>query len=236
MILGHDGERLSKRHGAVSVMQYHDEGYLPEALLNYLARLGWGHGDDELFTVAQFVEWFDLDDVSRSPAKFDPTKLDWINQQYLKTADDKRLAALVAPILRLRECDPDHGPALERVVALVKERATSIVELGDAAVLFYRVLHPTDELKAKHYSIESRPALEALRQRFVDLDWQREAIGKAVKEAATEYQLKMPKVAMPLRVMVTGEPQTPPIDATLELIGRDEVIARMDRELRNFPA
>lgn len=235
MILGHDGERLSKRHGAVSVMQYHDEGYLPEALLNYLARLGWGHGDDEVFTVAQFVEWFDLDDVSRSPAKFDPTKLDWINQQYLKSADDKRLATLVAPILRLRECDPDHGPELERVVALVKVRATSIVELGDAAVLFYRALHPTDELKAKHYSIESRPALEALRQRFADLDWQREAIGKAVKEAATEHNLKMPKVAMPLRVMVTGEPQTPPIDATLELIGRTEVIARMDRELPNFP-
>jgi glutamyl-tRNA synthetase len=235
MILGHDGERLSKRHGAVSVMQYHDEGYLPEALLNYLARLGWGHGDDEVFSVKQFVEWFDLKDVSRSPAKFDPAKLDWINQQYLKSADDKRLATLVAPVLRLRECDPDHGPELERVVALIKERATSIIELADAAVLFYRALHPTSELKTKFYGAESRPALEALRLRFVDLEWQREAIGKAVKDAATEYKLKMPKVAMPLRVMVTGEPQTPPIDATLELIGREEVLARMDRELPNFP-
>lgn len=235
MILGHDGERLSKRHGAVSVMQYHDDGYLPEALLNYLARLGWGHGDDEVFSVKQFVEWFDLDHVSRSPSKFDPAKLDWINQQYLKAADDNRLAELVAPVLRSRECDPDHGPQLERVVALLKERASSIVELADAAVLFYRVLHPSDELKAKHYSAEARPAMQMLRDRFAKVDWQREAIGKAVKEAATEHQLKMPKVAMPLRVMVTGEPQTPPIDATLALIGRDEVLARMDRELPNFP-
>ena len=118
---------------------------------------------------------------------------------------------------------------------MIKERATSIVELADAAVLFYRALHPGAELKNKFYGVESRPALEALRRRFVDLDWQREAIGKAVKEVATEFELKMPKVAMPLRVMVTGEPQTPPIDATLELIGRDEVLARMDRELLNFP-
>ena len=235
MILGHDGERLSKRHGAVSVMQYHDEGYLPEALLNYLARLGWGHGDEEVFSVKQFVEWFDLDNVSRSPSKFDPAKLDWVNQQYLKAAGDKRLAKLVAPVLRARDCDPDKGPELERVVALLKERTSSIVELADAAVLFYRVLHPSDELKAKHYSAEARPALQVLRQRLAEVDWQREAIGKAVKEAATEHQLKMPKIAMPLRVMVTGEPQTPPIDATLELIGRDEVLARMDRELPNFP-
>jgi len=149
--------------------------------------------------------------------------------------DDARIAELVAPVLRSRECDPDHGPELENVVALIKERASSIVELADAAVLFYRALHPTDELKAKHYSAESRPALLALRKRLAEVDWQREAIGNAVKEAATEYQLKMPKVAMPLRVMVTGEPQTPPIGATLELIGRDEVLARMDRELPGFP-
>lgn len=235
MILGHDGERLSKRHGAVSVMQYHDEGYLPEALLNYLARLGWGHGDDEVFSISQFVDWFNLNNVSRSPSKFDPAKLDWMNQQYLKIADDKRLAALVAPVLRLRECNPDHGPDLERVVALLKERASSIVELADAAVLFYRVLHPTDELKAKHYDAEARPALQALRQRLAEVEWQREAIRKTVKEVATEHQLKMPKIAMPLRVMVTGEPQTPSIDAILELIGREEVLARMDRELPEFP-
>ena len=235
MILGHDGERLSKRHGAVSVMQYQEEGYLPEALINYLARLGWGHGDDEIFTVEQFIEWFDFANISHSASKFDPAKLDWVNQQYLKRADDARLADLVAPFLRQRDCDPDSGPDLARVVALLKDRATTVVELADAAVLFYRVLHPTDELKQKHYKAEARPALQALRQRLAEIDWQREAIGQAVKEAITEFGLKMPKLAMPLRVMVTGEPQTPSIDATLELIGREEVLARMDRELPHFP-
>jgi len=235
MILGHDGERLSKRHGAVSVMQYRDEGYLPEALVNYLARLGWGHGDEEIFQVAQFIEWFDFASISRSPAKFDPTKLDWVNQQYLKTADNARLAQLVAPLLRDRDCDPENGPDLQRVVALLKERATTVVELADAAVLFYRTLHPSDELKTKHYNPESRPALQALRNRLADVEWHREAIGQAVKDAVSEFGLKMPKVAMPLRIMVTGEPQTPSIDATLELIGRDQVLARMDRELSDFP-
>jgi glutamyl-tRNA synthetase len=235
MILGHDGERLSKRHGAVSVMQYQQEGYLPEALVNYLARLGWSHGDDEIFSVTQLVEWFDFANISRSPAKFDPAKLDWVNQQYLKTADDARLAGLVVPFLRLRECDPDNGPDLQSVVALLKERATTLAELADAAVLFYRTLHPSEELREKHYQPESRPALQALRKRLAEIEWRREAIGRAIKDAVSEFGLKMPKVAMPLRIMVTGEPQTPSIDATLELIGRDEVLARMDRELSDFP-
>ena len=235
MILGHDGERLSKRHGAVSVMQYQEEGYLPEALVNYLARLGWGHGDDEIFSIQQFVEWFEFANISHSPSKFDPAKLDWVNQQYLKTADDARLAELVTPFLRQRDCEPESGPDLVRVVALLKERATTVVELADAAVLFYRVLHPTEELKAKHYKPEAKSALQALRARLEAIDWQREAIGGAIKETVTESGLKMPKIAMPLRVMVTGEPQTPTIDATLELIGREEVLARMDRELPDFP-
>jgi glutamyl-tRNA synthetase len=234
MILGHDGERLSKRHGAVSVMQYLDEGYLPEALLNYLARLGWSHGDDEKFTLDQLVEWFDLAHISRSPAKFDPAKLDWLNQQYLKEADDARLADLVRPFLRQRACDPDHGPDLASVVALLKERASTVVELADAAVLFYRVLHPSAELKAQHYSAEIMPALRLLRERLAAIAWDRAAIGLAIKEVVSAHGLKMPKLAMPLRVMVTGEPQTPSIDATLELIGREEVLQRMDRELAAF--
>src|SRR5204862_5682363 len=139
MILGADGERLSKRHGAVSVMQYRDEGYLPEALLNYLARLGWSHGDDELFSTRQFVEWFDLVHVSRSPAQFNPDKLAWLNQQYLKTADDARLTERVEPLLRPRGAQPGGGPALVRVVALLKDRAATLVQLADEAMLFYAV-------------------------------------------------------------------------------------------------
>src|SRR5919202_4219837 len=128
MILGADGERLSKRHGAVSVTQYRDEGYLPEALLNYLARLGWSHGDEEIFSMRQFVDWFDLAHVSRSAAQFNPEKLAWLNQQYIKAAPEDRLAALVEPMLRQRGAQPGGGPPLARVLALLKDRATTLVQ------------------------------------------------------------------------------------------------------------
>ncbi|MEW6313694.1 MAG: glutamate--tRNA ligase [Pseudomonadota bacterium] len=236
MILGEDGERLSKRHGAVSVMQYHEDGYLPEALLNYLARLGWSHGDEEVFSMAQFVEWFNLDSISKSPAKFNPEKLLWIDQQYLKGADGKRLAALAEPFLRSDGCDPAHGPDLAKVADLLKERVSTVEELADAAVYFYRALDPGDELKALHYSAEARPVLTELAEKFSAIAWERSAIHDTLKAVTAAHGLKMGKVAMPLRVMVTGEAQTPSIDAVLELLGRDEVIARMHQQLAFFPA
>jgi glutamyl-tRNA synthetase len=236
MILGPDGERLSKRHGAVSVMQYEEDGYLPEALVNYLARLGWSHRNEEVFSLEQFVEWFDLEHISRSAAQFNPEKLLWMNAQYLKAADNERLAALVKLYLLADGCDPERGPPLEQVVSLLKERANTLEGLADAAVYFFRRLTPRDDLRAQHYSPESRPALEALRAEFREIPWTRADISAALKEAVTTHKLKMPKVAMPLRVMVTGEAQTPSIDATLELIGRDEVICRMEEELARFPA
>jgi len=235
MILGADGERLSKRHGAVSVMQYLEEGYLPEALVNYLARLGWSHGDEEVFTRGQLVEWFDLEHISASPARFNPEKLAWLNAQYLKAADDARLARLVEPFLVKDECDPGQGAPLEKVVALLKERVNTVQELADAAVYFYRALEPSEDLKRQHYSKAARPALAALRDRFERTEWSREKIGAEIKAVLGEHKLKMPQLAMPLRVMVSGEPQTPSIDATLELIGRDEVLSRMEKQLRAFP-
>ena len=235
MILGPDGERLSKRHGAVSVMQYEQDGYLPEALVNYLARLGWSHGNEELFPMEQFVEWFDLEHISRSAAQFNPEKLLWMNAQYLKAADNGRLAALVKQYLLADGCDPERGPPLEQVVSLLKERANTLEELADAAVYFFRRLTPRDDLRAQHYSAESRQALEALRVEFREIRWTKADISAALKDAVTTHKLKMAKVAMPLRVMVTGETQTPSIDATLELIGRDEVISRMESELARFP-
>ena len=231
MILGADGERLSKRHGAVSVMQYLDDGYLPEAMLNYLARLGWSHGDDEVFSKAQLVEWFELGHVSKSAARFDPQKLLWLNAHYLKQADDARLAGLVRPFLVKDGCEPDRGPPIERAVALLKERVSTVEELADAAVYFYRPLAPSVELRAQHYTPESLIALSVLALRLESVEWSRAAIGVAVKAVAEEHKLKMPKIAMPLRLMVTGETQTPSIDATLELIGRDETLKRMQREL-----
>ena len=161
MILGADGEKLSKRHGAVSVMQYRDDGYLPEALVNYLARLGWSHGDEEVFSREQLVEWFDLDHISKSAAQFDPQKLQWLNAQYIKQADDPRLAGLVRPFLLSDGANPDRGPALERVVGLLKERVSTIEELADAAVYFYRALEPTAELRAQHYTPEAIAALSS---------------------------------------------------------------------------
>ena len=236
MILGEDGERLSKRHGAVSVMQYLDDGYLPEALNNYLARLGWSHGDEEMFTMEQFVEWFDLGHISRSPAKFNPEKLLWLNQQYLKAAADDRIADLVAPFLRKHDCDTSFGPSLARVCALLKERVSRIDELADAAVYFYRRLSPTDALREQHYTEGLGSAVDALLDRLRVVAWERPAIAEAIKTTATERTWKMPKLAMPLRVMLTGEAQTPAIDAVVELLGRDEVIARIGLERSRMPA
>jgi glutamyl-tRNA synthetase len=235
MILGHDGERLSKRHGAVSVLQYKDDGYLPEALLNYLARLGWAHGDKETFSLDEFVDWFDLPAVNRAPARFDPEKLRWINQQHLKWADDGRLADLTLPFLAADACSVDGGPDLARVVALVKERVGTIEELADAIVYFYRPVEPSRALRELYYASESAPAVAALAKELAAVDWNRQAIGQAIKQTAVQHNLTMPKVAMPLRVMVTGEAQTPSIDAVIELIGRERVLERIKREQELFP-
>ncbi len=217
MILGADGERLSKRHGAVSVTQYRDEGFLPEALGNYLARLGWSHGDDEVFSMAELEQWFDLAHVSHSPARFDPEKLAWLNQQYMKKADDARLAALAAPFL-------GREPGRE-VVALLKERAGSVAELAAQAAMFYT------EPGAQAVPAEAKPALAALRKELESLAWERKALGAAVSSAAKAHNQKMPQLAMPLRRVLTGREQTPSIDAVLELLGRDTVLARIGRAL-----
>ena len=229
MILGADGERLSKRHGAVSVTQYRDEGTLPEALLNYLARLGWSHGDDEIFSARQFVEWFDLAHVSRSPAQFNPEKLAWLNQQYLKAADDARLAALAGAELRRRGVQLAAGPSLEAVVHLVKDRASSIPQLADEAMLFYEVeVNPG----TPDWDEAAEQGLRTLRARLAGVTWERGAIGTAIRDVAKSSALKMPQLAMPLRRVVTGRTQTPSIDAVLELLGRDTVLARLSRHLQ----
>jgi glutamyl-tRNA synthetase len=236
MILGHDGERLSKRHGAVSVMQYDEDGYMPEALLNYLARLGWSHGDEEIFGMQQFVEWFDLESISKSPAKFNPEKLTWVNQQYLKTCDDARLVELARPFMQTDCCDPAHGPEPARVMALLKERVNTLEELADAAVYFYRPLEAHEDLKRQHLTPEIKPVLEELLSKLGSVEWKREAINALLKDILVAHGLKMPKVAMPLRIMVTGETQTPSVDAVLELIGRDETQRRIKHHLENYPA
>ena len=236
MILGANGERLSKRHGAVSVTQYRDDGYLPEALINYLARLGWSHGDEEVFSREQLVEWFDLTSISRSPAKFNPEKLHWLNQQYLKKTDDARLSELVIPFLQKDGCDTQNGPHLNAVVALLKERVNTVGELADAAVFFFRQLEPSDEFKAQYFTADSQPLLLDLLERLTQIqDWTRDAIQQTLKATVKDHGVKFPMVAMPLRVMVTGETHTPSIDAVLELLGREETLRRMNAHMKNFP-
>jgi glutamyl-tRNA synthetase len=235
MILGANGERLSKRHGAVSVMQYQEEGYLPEALLNYLARLGWSHGDEEIFSREELVEWFDLSSISRSPAKFNPEKLQWINQQYLKKTDSSYLTELVVPFLNKDNCHISEGPNLTRIVDLLKERVNTVQELAYAAVYFYRPLEPTDELKAQYLNTETKSLLADLIERLNHIEWTRESIHQEIKTAAKNLDVKLPKIAMPLRVMVTGAIHTPSIDAVLELLGREETLIRINACLTGSP-
>jgi glutamyl-tRNA synthetase len=219
-------------------MQYREDGYLPDALINYLARLGWSHGDEEIFTREQLVEWFDFSAINRSPAKFNPEKLQWLNQQYLKTADDVRLAELVRPFLEAGGCNTagQGKPNLPSVANLLKERVNTVAELADAAVYFFRALEPAEELKAQHFTAEVKQVILELRQKLAVIEWASDAINDAIKTAAKGHGLKMPKVAMPLRVMVAGVAQTPSINAVLELLGREETLKRMDNQLADFPA
>ena len=231
MILGADGERLSKRHGAVSVMQYPENGFLPEALLNYLARLGWSHGNDEMFSVDQFVEWFDLAHVSRSPAQFDPEKLAWLNQQYLKSSDDKRLANEVAQRLAVRGVGTAAGPELAKVVALYKDRSVTLNELADAVKPFYVEVYPGADLLAQHVTEAARAALKDLHARLADVNWERATLSQTLKDLVAAHGMKLPQVAIPLRVVLTGQTQTPAIDAVLEAFGRDIVLMRLARHV-----
>jgi len=225
MILGPDGEKLSKRHGAVSVMDYPTQGYLPEAMLNYLSRLGWSHGDDEIFSMEQMCSWFNLDHLSKSPAQFNPEKLAWLNNHYIKLADNARLATLVKPAMP--DAEFDGAPALEAVIALLKERAHTTVELALNAMLFYREPKPDIDLLQQHLTDAVRPALKSFVDQCATVAWNKAELSALMKATLAAHSLKMPQLAMPLRLLVTGQLQTPSIDAVLELFGRDVVIKRI---------
>ena len=227
MILGSDGERLSKRHGAVSVMQYAEDGFLPEALINYLSRLGWSHGDEEVFSMQQFVEWFGLDHISKSAAQFDPEKLRWLNQHYIKLADNARLAEWVGNCLQDRGVSVANSPRLEDIIALYKGRTATLVELADEAEVFYTEVHPAQELLDAQLLPEVLPALRELAERFADVEWEAPALAALIKELLAKHNLKMPKLAMPLRVMLVGQTHTPSVDAVLALFPREMVLARL---------
>ncbi len=233
MILGEDGSRLSKRHGAVSVIEYREKGFLPEALINYLVRLGWSHGDQEIFTIDEMIRLFDIKDVNNSAASFDNEKLLWLNQQYLIKDDPARIARLLSHHLGKLGIDPAEGPDLVEVVKAQRERAKTLVELAEISTIFYRDYEAFDEKAAKkNLRPAAREALERCRAELEALhNWTPEAIHHCVVKVAEQLELKLGKVAQPLRVAVTGRAASPSIDVTLYLTGKEATLRRIDRAL-----
>ena len=224
-VLNEQGEKMSKRNGAKPVTQFRDEGFLPEAMVNYLARLGWSHGDDEIFSRAQFVEWFNLDHLGRSAAQFDETKLRWVNAQHLKAMADDALAPLVAAQLHKRGIAADER--LPAICGLFKDRCDTIVALAGWAAAFYADVTASEADRAQHVTDAVRPAVATLADKLATVAWDKAAIAGAIKEVLTAHGLKMPALAMPVRVLVMGTPQTPSLDTVLSLFSRETVLSRL---------
>lgn len=233
MILGDDGARLSKRHGAVSVMEYRKQGVLPEALLNYLVRLGWSHGDQEVFSLDEMIELFDIADVNRAASAFDADKLLWLNQHYIKADDPARIARLLSPHMGDLGVDPSVDPPLVDVVIAQQERARSLVEMAEISAFIYKDFDDYDEKSArKHLRPAVLEPLEKLRDALAAVDdWIPEVLHRTVTEVAESMDLKLGKVAQPLRVAVVGRAASPGIDITLQLVGREVCLRRIDRAI-----
>ena len=224
-VLNEQGEKMSKRNGAKPVTQYREEGYLPDAMVNYLARLGWSHGDDEIFSRAQFLEWFNLDHLGKSAAQFDEAKLRWVNAQHIKITADEVLAPLVQAQLAKRSIEADAR--LTSICALFKDRCDTTVALADWAAVFYADVQPFEADLAQHVTEAVKPALAMLADKFATCTWDKAGIAAAIKEVLTACGLKMPLLAMPVRVLVVGNAHTPSLDALLSLFDREKVIARL---------
>ena len=233
MILGDDGARLSKRHGAVSVMQYREDGYLPEALLNYLVRLGWSHGDQEIFSIDEMIALFDIDAVNKAASSFNTEKLLWLNQHYIKEDDPKRIAHLLSPHMGDLGIDPSQGPDLVEVAKAQQERAKTLLEMAEISAFCYRDFEVFDAAAAKkHLRPVAREPLEKMREALAALDdWSTEALHELVQQVSEALELKMGKVAQPLRVAVVGRAASPGIDVTLHLVGKDASLRRIDMAL-----
>jgi glutamyl-tRNA synthetase len=224
-VLNEQGEKMSKRNGAKPVTQYRDEGYLPDAMVNYLARLGWSHGDDEIFSRQQFLDWFDLDHLGRSAAQFDDAKLRWVNAQHLKASDDAQLAVWVDPILKQRSVATDDR--LAAICGLFKDRCDTLCVLADWVSVFYGEVLPKADEKAQHVTDAVKPALASLVDKLGLCAWDKATIAGVLKEVLSEHGLKMPQLAMPVRVLVMGTAQTPSLDAVLALCERQKVLERL---------
>jgi glutamyl-tRNA synthetase len=226
-VLNEQGEKMSKRNGAKAVTQYRAEGYLPDAMVNYLARLGWSHGDDEIFSREQFLEWFDLDHLGKSAAQFDEAKLRWVNAQHLKAMANEALARAVTPHVQALGHQPDER--LTALCALYKDRCDTLVALADWIARHHGEVQPSQADLAQHVTDAVRPAMAALVRALATVDWEPAAIATALKAVLAEHQLKMPQLAMPVRVLVMGTPQTPSVDQVLALQKREVVLERLSK-------
>jgi len=226
-VLGEDGAKLSKRHGAVGVMEYEAAGYLPDAVVNFLARIGWAHGDEEVFSRAQLIEWFDLAGISPAPSRFNAAKLNWVNQEHMKRMPEAELGQRLVPFLRRAGLEPAGGPDAGAVAALLRDRAETLVAMADAAWYFYTTPAVATDQIADQVTAANRGALTELHGEFATIDWTREALAAAIKGAAVRHGIKPPQIMMPMRLLVAGTPTTPAIDAVLALLGRETVRARM---------
>jgi glutamyl-tRNA synthetase len=232
MILGDDGARLSKRHGAVSVMSYRDQGYLPEALLNYLVRLGWSHGDQELFSTEEMIALFDINDVNKSASSFNTDTLLWINQQYIKESTPEHIAKHLAWHLEQQNINTAKGPELTKVISLQQDRAKTLVEMAENSAFFYKEADEYDEKAAKKHLLNSADVLKDMYQRLDAIhEWLAEPIHTAIKSCAADLDLGMGKIAQPIRVALTGNTISPSIDITLELVGKERTLTAIERAL-----
>ena len=230
-VLNAEGEKMSKRHGAKAVTEYRDEGYLADAVVNYLARLGWSHGDDEIFSRQQLIEWFNLDHLGKSAGQFDEAKLRWVAQQHMKTTADSVLAPLVLAQWAKRgvavPASLTGGDLLARMCALFKDRCATTVELADWLAMYVADVQPPVEELAAQLTEAVKPAVAALRERLATVTWDKAAIAAALKETLAQFSLKMPQLAIPVRLLVCGRAQTPSVDAVLELFDRENVLKRL---------
>jgi glutamyl-tRNA synthetase len=235
MILGSDGKRLSKRHGAVGVMQFREDGFLPEALLNDLVRLGWSHGDQEIFSREELVSLFDLHGVNKAPAAFDMEKLLWLNQHYLKTSLPEHVATELAWHMQRLGIDITHGPSLAELVRVQAERVKTVREMAEKSRYFYSDISYNMDACKKHFSANTELVLTTVRQLLEKITtWNKEAIHQVIAECVEKLGIKMGQIAQPLRIAVTGDTISPSIDVTLALLGREKTLARINQTLEKI--
>jgi glutamyl-tRNA synthetase len=229
MINGHDGKKLSKRHGAVSVMQYHEQGYLREAVINYLVRLGWSHGDQEIFTLDEMIEKFDISDINKSSSNFSIEKLQWYNQQYMMILDPVDVARQLAFYMMEHGIDIESGPGLKEIVLLLRERSRTLIEMVDNCRFFYEPVNEYDPgAIKKHIKEGSVDILKLISEKFAGLQqWYADDIHHVIQQVVNEKEVGFPKVAQPLRIAVTGSTTSPSIDTTLDLLGKEKTLARI---------